>query len=117
MTAAKHTPGPWVLCYDGQIDGPDGRTICRFTWDSFKGFNDSPTEKANARLIAAAPETAAERDRLKEINAELLALLKQLHGLVEFAGSDGRGFTGDNQTEYDTFEPAIRAAIARAEGR
>jgi hypothetical protein len=32
---------------------------------------------ANARLIAAAPETAAERDRLREVNAELVAALKQ----------------------------------------
>ena len=32
----------------------------------------------NAALIAAAPETAAERDRLKTVNAELLDQLKRL---------------------------------------
>lgn len=53
------TPGPWTLCYDGEIDGADGRTVCWFSWDSFKEFNDDETLKANAHLIAAAPELLA----------------------------------------------------------
>ena len=32
--------------------------------------------KANARLIGVAPETAAERDRLRELNSDLLAALR-----------------------------------------
>ncbi len=38
--------------------------------------SENALTKNNARLITAAPETAAERDRLKEINAELLESLK-----------------------------------------
>ena len=36
--------------------------------------------KAYAHLVAAAPETAAERDRLKAINAELLKALGDIAG-------------------------------------
>ena len=43
----------------------------------------------HARLIAAAPETAAECDRLKAINAELLAALEFARaGLSVHAGHD-----------------------------
>ncbi|KKL77401.1 hypothetical protein LCGC14_2035220 [marine sediment metagenome] len=52
---SKFTPGPWRLCYDGQIDGADGNFVCSFRWSSYKDFND-PENKATARLIAAAPE-------------------------------------------------------------
>ena len=38
--------------------------------------------RVTASLIAAAPETAAERDRLKETNSHLLAALKRLHCIV-----------------------------------
>lgn len=53
---SKHTPGPWKICYDGQIDGPKGKHVCSFRWTSFKEFNESEEGKATARLIAAAPE-------------------------------------------------------------
>ena len=52
---SKFTPGPWRLCYDGQIDGADGNFVCSFRWSSYKDFND-PENKATARLIAQAPE-------------------------------------------------------------
>ena len=53
---SKHTLGPWSLCYDGQIDGANGDFVCSFRWSSYKDFNDSPQNKATARLIATAPE-------------------------------------------------------------
>lgn len=55
----KHTPAPWNICYDGQIDGNDGCTVCRFPWESYSEFQNNETWKANARLIAAAPELLA----------------------------------------------------------
>lgn len=55
----QHTPGPWTICYDGQIDSKDGEFICSFRWDSFKEFNDG-NNAANARLIAAAPDMERE---------------------------------------------------------
>ena len=88
MTQSKHTPGPWT--YQGIGPSFDvtaqatsgarfmGRFIARCP-ERVAGFE--PTEEderqANARLIAAAPETAAERDRLKAINAELLGQLEE----------------------------------------
>jgi len=45
----------------------DGSFVCQMC---------EPNAKEHARLIAAAPETAAERDRLKAINAELLTALE-----------------------------------------
>ena len=56
----KHTPGPWKICYDGQIDGPNGELVCSLSWESFKEFNDSAENKANATLIAEAGTVAHE---------------------------------------------------------
>ena len=53
--SGAHTPGPWKLHYDGQIDGNDGKAVCFFTWDSFKEFNEG-ANAATARLISAAPD-------------------------------------------------------------
>ncbi len=67
----------------------------------------SPNADANARLIAAAPETADERDRLKVINAELLRALQNL-----MTGNPGRNGWGE---DYRVWQDA-KAAIAKAEG-
>lgn len=50
-----HAPGPWVLCYDGQIDDAKGNRVCSFAWDNYRDFNTDPQVKATARLIKAAP--------------------------------------------------------------
>ena len=55
MSESKHTPGPWVTehgsLYDA-ITSADG-DIC--TWNHLVG-RSRPPQKANTRLIAAAPE-------------------------------------------------------------
>ena len=61
-----------------------------------------PWKKPAHRLHAAAPETAAERDRLKESNAELLAALKRMI------------FDWDGEPEDIT---EAQDAIAKAEGK
>lgn len=87
----KHTPGPWKIvpmgcCAHGpkclehglnrdepfRIEGADRFSPCKILGD---GTENTGTAEANARLIAAAPETAAERDRLKTLNTELLRVL------------------------------------------
>ena len=90
-----HTPGPWE--WIDWFDARPGATLQgwgalvsskktvlspdSYSWDGIHNRQYFvQCSKANARLIAAAPETAAERDKLKAINAELLDALK---GVVE----------------------------------
>lgn len=53
----------------------NGRETCIAEAFEIVGAGVAVNAEANARLIAAAPETAAERDGLKAITAELLAAL------------------------------------------
>lgn len=75
MSETKHTPGPWTAhFYETNQRTHGGRWI----FVSKQGTVDqqnvqldgcsrkNPRPAANAALIAAAPETAAERDRLRE---------------------------------------------------
>lgn len=73
MTKPKHTPGPWTLCYDGQIDGSKGTFICSFKWDCYKDFNENKELKANAQLIKMAPEMLEALDNLNCLLTELNA--------------------------------------------
>jgi hypothetical protein len=83
MSESKPTPGPWsafVKVGTVSVDigpHPTGTRPCVVDWTGFDTCGlPFDQQEANARLIAAAPETAAERDRLKALNAELLAALK-----------------------------------------
>ena len=98
----KHTPGPWTLNEAGKISGPRGDTVA-FAYD------------ADAILIAAAPETAAERDRLKASNADLLEALENIT-----SAAIGMPASHDNlcQSTLDATVIAAQAhaAIAKAQG-
>lgn len=91
---AKHTPGPWTVYHENGSLGSGGHygveagdlpgrfktiAVCAH------GSVEKPEQRANAALIAAAPETAAERDRLRESNAELLAALVEARSVLESA--------------------------------
>jgi len=96
---SAHTPGPWGL--DGNlIEGPDGERVACITAYSRR----TPKQKANARLIAAAPD--------------LLAALRGMLAIV----NDSRGVAGyhlnGNTAEWDEFDEvdAARAAIAKTTG-
>lgn len=97
---AKHTPGPWAVIegdFRGvKIEGEDQAEVARCPGDK--------QGRIDARLIAAAPKTAAERDRLKEVNA----------GLLEVA----QGILADDMLQYLPAEyvSKVRAAIAKATG-
>ena len=93
---SAHTPGPWGL--DGNlIEGPDGERVACITAYSRR----TPKQKANARLIAAAPD-----------------LLEALRGMMD-AYMD---LCDENEPNYRSYEfrqskwEAARAAIAKVEG-
>lgn len=123
MAESKHTPGPWTAalsyseldCKGALIEGTlydeDEREI------AYLNFEDSPhfdvMKRANARLIAAAPDlleaskpTLSERARTR---------------LEEYAEAIIAMESGAEVGEAIQFllhrETAIRAAIAKAEGR
>ncbi len=60
-----HTPGPWVNS-SGYITATDGSEITDVAWSG-----SDPEGKANARLIAAAPEMLATLQRLREVFEQL----------------------------------------------
>lgn len=74
----SHTPGPWhvnsteahgeACAYAAVIIGPESAGSPCIASLEFGGTieTDSETTKANARLIAAAPDTAASHDRLRD---------------------------------------------------
>lgn len=89
----KHTPGPWKI-WNGEIieDAPRAKTVCA-----------EPDKKADARLIAAAPE--------------LLEALKEAHPFLirlgDFIGN-GEGKTG---MERCNVVLKVVNAIAKAEAK
>jgi hypothetical protein len=111
---SNHTPGPWryeepaTISAQAPTNGEWYDIItCHSAFELGQG-------KANAKLIAAAPETAAERDALKASNADLLAHLKQARECIAYC----RRAHKDSQTgDGIPIEGFIDAAITRAEGR
>ncbi len=105
----EHTDGPWRVKYETRIEyGPfvAGEGFCVGTVK-----RDPPEWKANARLIANAPETAAERDRLKAINAELLVALNEM--MREFEPDQADYDDGSNYNPPDWLVLA-RDVVAKA---
>jgi hypothetical protein len=110
--SAQHTPGPWAVVqrfsvaqdFDGGIAVAD---VVRLP--------SRAEAEANARLIAAAPETAAERDQLRALNADMLAALREYDAYMSrfYRDTDGGPMSEPNRASWK----AARAAIARAEGR
>ena len=106
MTEHSYTPGPWSVMPDGvgpriyiisdsetfEFDGIESKQHVALTTMNYgkdTGSIRKGREEANARLIAAAPQTAEELTRVKEERDELVAALKDaqetikaLHGPV-----------------------------------
>lgn len=111
----EHTPGPWTVRLAGSQSGstreiaqkqsrefPHPITVARMV----SGTKD------DARLIAAAPETAAERDRLRETVAELATAADDIAAELTDLMSDCWG-----KANYDTpAQQKLAAALARAKG-
>lgn len=111
-----HTPGPWsfqkdyLTVYSSSTGKTQAIAKVLFSLPHNAASPCVPRDQAesNVHLIAAAPETAAERDRLKAINAELLEAL-------EIIASQSSGIPGSTN-RADCMAAIARAAIAKARG-
>ena len=93
-----HTPGPWWFTATEE----EGYYVACAGDKELTNL----ISREDARLIAAAPETAAERDRLRTINSELVdAIEGVLHH--EIYGTS---------TSYPAALQHCRAVLARARG-
>ncbi len=110
---AETTPGPWAVCGEPPNDSwYEGITI--FCPAEGTRVADAavlnPRHREDARLIAAAPETAAERDRLKESNAELLAVLFQAQAILNPMSGFLKRAAGKRQVHIEAVRDQIRDA-------
>lgn len=117
--ANEPTPGPWAYEYIGDL--PPGRTrsdrpTIAIVGDfrvvrEGRGYDLHSSDEDDARLIAAAPETAAERDRLREHSAGLLSAIDQFEPDID---------DYDDEVLFrDLVKPALerlRAALSCAKG-
>ena len=125
MTNAKHTPAPWITDDFGDKsdiarhvmngNGNGATYICKLPLVNSAGVRSDAykSQEANARLIAAAPETAAERDKLKVINAELLATLERI---LYAHDNHGNGAAMGEAILCEHYAKMARASIAKAKG-
>jgi len=98
---SKHTPGPWVvhssypwiIKQDADVPfcEPDsGLTICNTMGHSNSGFFPTPEEgRANARLIAAAPDLLAQLKRCANVLAAEGLPLTAAPALAAIAKAEG----------------------------
>ena len=121
----KHTKGTWeVKCLDLKspnsipskpilISSQQGLVATVSRLYKIGGVSVSSGQgEANAELIAAAPETAAERDRLKAVNAELLEALvvtkEQIHIAKKFISEAlGKPYFEPEKRTLDLINSAI----------
>lgn len=111
MTTAQHTPGPWTDDGDFYV-WADGEIIASI---GVLGIPETQS-LANARLIAAAPETAAERDRLLVEKEELLKAMPT-DAFFDLMRAALRPDAGVAFHQIEKMAAACRAAITKAEGR
>lgn len=97
MTDTKHTPGPWSVDADGNVVtrlnvGDDDGIIALA--NRHVAFVDSDTCRANAALIAAAPDLLAACERLTK-------LVEELAGHLAFIGSEAEGCAYTYEDAYN----------------
>lgn len=115
MNTPNHTPGPWTMEQDianGNdrfiLYGRNGGAFGHWQGWSADGVTTDEEDCANAELIAAAPDTASERDHLRKVNAVLLAALRAADAAMRaHPGGDCRS---------DADRDAAELALAKTEG-
>ena len=118
-TTQGHTLGPWsqnpgrgweIVSETGDI-----AEVCGRAGPNLTNYYDDPERQANSALIAAAPETADERDRLLAINAELLTVAHLAANLIHvIEGLQDSKVESEPLTEIKSI---IVSAIAHAEAQ
>ena len=88
---AKHTPGPW--------SADQYERILKSVWPN------NTNNKANAALIASAPELLAALERIVD-----------LAGWQDFWAGDRPGIKADLDAKYISALDGARAAVAKAKG-
>lgn len=114
--SAAFTPGPWLWQHSGDGDGnyvvwtrqPHTGELATVNCEDING--EFPA-KANARLIAAAPELLAVAQRYEAWEANLV-----LHGRWEATGDGLPTLTEDLYDEMMELQALRNAAIAKATG-
>ena len=117
----SHTPGPWRVLDGFCVYGSDDLLIADLA------IKPDYELRANASLIAAAPDMEKEIERLKGIIADLLAALKEREAADAMLGRVpfGRRVMSDEETALkrdavkaeDEARNIARAAIAKAEAK
>lgn len=92
----KHTPGPWNYDEEGFIYGSTGFIVS----DPHSSPEiDIEEREANALLLAAAPDLLAERNRLREVNAELteavMTLMAEVDASLDYAKDSNMASAAD----------------------
>lgn len=75
---AKHTPELWTIDSPYTVRTENGEFVCEVAMHSMHSVRESENFATNLLFIAAAPKTAAERDRLEASNAEMREMIVQL---------------------------------------
>ena len=95
MTQGKHTPGPWVQSGDACIVGQDRKDVAYLTRNTMP----NPELRANARLIAAAPD------------------MLEACQIISDCANSAKGMTAAQvRIALDMAANTARAAIAKATG-
>lgn len=109
----KHTPGPWHIDASKSFYVFASGALAEQAGVTHGPFICNASSQANAALIAQAPDLLAERDRLRQINAQLVEALEDASFLLAKIGK----FPGDLPQFMGSIIRSVqdaRAALAKA---
>ena len=101
----KHTPGPWHIDASKSFYVFASGALAEQAGVEHGPFICNASTQANAALIASAPDLLAERDRLLQANAELVAALQNALNVLA-------GLAVGELQSIDRNSPAIAKARA-----
>ena len=117
-----HLRGPWVYAPPSEegsavVSPPPDDDSVKVWWTAIIDCADDDVANDIARLIAAATETAAELDRLKAINGDLVKALRAARDVFAQESDDAESAEDSEREAWASAQvSAIDAAISRATG-